>query len=235
MKPFVKSTQAHLLRTLLTGALAVLPLLATLMLVGWVISLLARFLGPGSAVGAVLGSLGLRVTESEGLAYALGLGLALLLIYLLGLVVETQLQRRVKQALEGLINRIPVISTVYDLLSRMVELMAKRDAQGTGAMTPVWCHFGGPKPAGSEGGARVLGLLSTPEPVLLEGQPYLAVILPTAPVPVGGGLLYLPQRWVTPADVGVEGLSSLYLSLGVTSAEVLGKKAATVPQADPPA
>jgi uncharacterized membrane protein len=36
---------------------------------------------------------------------------------------------------------------------------------------------------------------------MVAGQPYFAVIVPTAPVPVGGGLIYVPQDWVTPADV----------------------------------
>jgi len=224
MKPLVKITQAHVLRTLLTGALAALPMVATLVLLSWVMSLLLRYLGPGSAVGGVLAGLGLRITESEGLAYALGVGLLLILVYLLGLMVETQLQRRLKAMLDSLIRRIPIISTVYELLTRMVTLMSKRDADGVGAMTPVWCHFGGVKSAEEGGGVLVLGLLSTPEPVQINGQAYMAVIVPTAPVPVGGGLLYLPHSWITPADVGMDGLTSLYVSLGVTSAEVLGRK-----------
>jgi uncharacterized membrane protein len=43
-------------------------------------------------------------------------------------------------------------------------------------------------------------------------------------VPVGGGLLYLPTSWVRPAEMGMEGLTSLYVSMGVTTPEVLGRK-----------
>jgi uncharacterized membrane protein len=63
----------------------------------------------------------------------------------------------------------------------------------------------------------VLALLSTPEPVLVAGKSCLAVLVPTAPVPVGGGLIYVPQEWVTPADIGIEALTSIYVSMGVTS------------------
>jgi len=92
-------------------------------------------------------------------------------------------------------------------------------------MRPVWCHFGGP------GGAAVLALLSTAQPVTLGGAHYLGVIVPTAPVPVGGALIYVPEHWIQPAEVGVEALTSIYVSMGVTSSQHLG----TPPPALPPA
>ena len=67
----------------------------------------------------------------------------------------------------------------------------------------------------------MLALLSTPEPVMIDGRPYLGVIVPTAPVPVGGGLLFLPQAWVRPADVGIEALTSIYVSMGMTAPQHL--------------
>lgn len=221
VKPFAAKARSHVLRTFVTGFLTVLPLVATLVLLGWVMSLLMDYLGPNSLLGHTLGRLGLRLTESPLAAYLIGLGVVLALVYLLGLLVETQLQRRVKALVEALIARIPVISTVYDLLKRMIEMMSKRDEAGVRAMAPVWCHFGGVKP---EGSALVLGLLSSPDPVAIDGVEYLAVLVPTAPVPVGGGLFYLPQAWVRPADIGMEGLTSLYVSMGVTTPEVLGRK-----------
>jgi uncharacterized membrane protein len=50
---------------------------------------------------------------------------------------------------------------------------------------------------------------------------YHAVLIPTSPVPVGGGLIYVPEAWVTPADIGIEALTSIYVSMGVTSTEHL--------------
>ena len=70
----------------------------------------------------------------------------------------------------------------------------------------------------------VLALLSTPEPVLIDGRPYVGVIVPTAPVPVGGGLLYLPQDWVRPAEMGIEAVTSIYVSMGITSHQHIGAK-----------
>jgi uncharacterized membrane protein len=59
------------------------------------------------------------------------------------------------------------------------------------------------------------------------------VLVPTAPVPVGGGLLYVPEHWVTPAPVSVEALTSLYVSMGVTSAQHLPRAAESMKTAQP--
>ena len=53
-------------------------------------------------------------------------------------------------------------------------------------MRPVWCFFGG------EGGAAVLGLMPSPEPVMIGEHSYLGLLVPSAPVPFGGALIYVP-------------------------------------------
>ena len=56
---------------------------------------------------------------------------------------------------------------------------------------------------------------------MINGQPYLAVLVPTAPVPIGGGLLYVPPDWVEPAGMGMEAVTSIYVSMGVTSGQYM--------------
>lgn len=208
-------TTTHLLRLFLTGLLAALPLAATLAIFWWVGSVLLRWLGPDSLIGSVLVSVGLGVTGSVLVGYAIGVALVALAIVLLGLLVEVGLQRGLASLVNAVLSRIPLVGTVYELLQKMVGLFAQRDQDGARSMSAVWCHFGGP------GGAAVLALLSTPQPVMVGGRPYLAVLVPTAPVPVGGGLIYVPEDWVTPADLGMEALTSIYVSMGVTSPQHL--------------
>jgi uncharacterized membrane protein len=40
--------------------------------------------------------------------------------------------------------------------------------------------------------------------------------VPSAPVPVGGALVYVPIKWVKPADIGIEGLMGIYVAMGVS-------------------
>ena len=215
----MKTVSSHLLRTFVTGALAALPLAATVFVFWWAVSLLWRWLGPGSAMGSVLGGIGLGVTGSELVGYLIGLGIVALAILLLGVLIERAIGRSMALLVDRLLRRIPLVRTVWDLAQRMVGLLQQNPAGsaegGARSLTPVWCHFGGP------GGASVLALLSSSEPVDVAGRACLAVLVPTAPVPIGGGLLFVPQEWVSPADVGAEALTSIYVSMGVTAAQHL--------------
>jgi uncharacterized membrane protein len=225
----------------MTGILALLPLAATVLLLAWVLKFLSTWLGPGSTVGHFLTSIGLGVTESELVGYLLGLLLVVVLVYALGLVVERGFQKGLATLFEALVQRIPIVRTIYDVAQKLVALFARKEGDDLKSMSPVWLYFGG-KPFAADtatadsttrkAGTAVLGFLSTPQPVLIGGQTYLGVLVPTAPVPVGGGLLYVPPDWVEPAEIGMEAVTSIYVSMGVTSAQYLHKPVAS---ANPPA
>lgn len=211
-----------LVNTFVTGALAALPLAATVAILVWAARLAAAYLGPHSLIGRALSSIGLGLGRSEVFAYAIGVAAVLLAIFVLGIVVKTRLRRVFAWATDSFVRRIPVVRGVYDTVSKFVSLLGQGQDEpaGTRSMSPVWLHFGG------VGGVAVLGLLSTPEPIRLGDIDYYAVLVPTAPVPVGGGLLYAPVDWVRPAEVGVDGLTSIYVSMGITSRQHVGADAA---------
>lgn len=209
----------HFLRILISGALAALPLFATAALLFIVVFWVVEWLGPGSFLGQLLTSLGIGVAGREWVGYAIGLLIVIGFIFLLGVMVERGLQKWVKGALNALVNRIPVVGTVYTTIENFVGLVSRRDQSQLKTMRPVWCHFGG------AGGVSALALLSSPEVVLVNGQPCYAVIVPTAPVPIGGGLLYVPVDWVSAADIGMDALTSIYISMGVTSPQHLPTRA----------
>lgn len=206
----------RLTRTFITGVLAALPLAATVLVFAWVGRLAYLWLGPDSIIGSIFVAIGIGLTGSRIIGYLFGVLFVLGCIFGLGMLVEAGLQRGLVRVVNGLVRRIPLVRNVYDLINKFVDMLGQRDEDGLKSMRPVWCHFGGP------GGVAVLGLLSAPEPVVLAGgHRYLAVLVPTAPVPVGGGLLYVPQEWVEDADVGMDALTSIYVSMGVTSAQHL--------------
>lgn len=212
----MRLTRNRIVRTFLAGLIAALPLAATTLIIVWAVRLLYEWVGPGSLLGRLLIALGIGITGSEFVGYLLGVAMVMLGIFGLGLLVRTRVRDVIADLVNSVMQRIPLVRNIYDLARRFVDLLSQRDANGMRSMRPVWLHFGG------VGGAAVLGLLSTPEPVKVGEASYLAVLVPTAPVPVGGGLLYVPSEWVTPADVGVEGLTSIYVSMGITSKQHLG-------------
>jgi uncharacterized membrane protein len=140
------------------------------------------------------------------------LGIVIFLVgaYVVGLTVRSRFRRHVQAFTDHTLRRIPLIGPVFDLSSRFVGLLGKRDqAAALQSMSPVWCMFGG------DHGVAVLALMPNSEPIVIGEKPYLAVLVPTAPVPFGGGLLYVPSDWVRPAGFGMEKLVSVYVSMGV--------------------
>ncbi len=213
----MRLTRNRIVRTFIAGLIAALPLAATTLIIVWAVRLLYEWVGPGSLLGRLLIAIGVGITGSEFVGYLLGVAMVMLGIFGLGLLVRTRVRSVIANTINAVMQRIPLVRNIYDLVKRFVDLLSQRDAAGMrSSMQPVWLHFGG------VGGAAVLGLLSTPEPVMVGERSCLAVLVPTAPVPVGGGLLYVPREWVTPADVGMEGLTSIYVSMGITSKQHLG-------------
>jgi uncharacterized membrane protein len=202
-------------RTFIAGFLVLLPLAVTIAVIVWVGSLIFAYLGPDSAIGRILLSIGFNFSDSPAVAYALGAVVVVGLIYLLGIAVESRLESRIRSLLDSLMQRIPFVGNLYDVTKRFVAIMERRDQEGLKSMSPVWCSFGG------DGGATVLGLLPMPKPILIGGQHYHVVLVPSAPVPVGGALIYVPVAWVKPANIGVESLMSIYVSMGVASPQTV--------------
>ncbi len=197
-------------RIFLTGLFAALPLLLTIFVAAWLLALINQYLGPSSGFGRFLSSLGFGVGTSELASYLIGLGLIVAGIYALGLAVHSRLGAWIAALFDGLVRRIPLISNVYDLASRFVSIVDTKNGDSLKGMSPAWCYFGG-KP-----GAAVLALLPSRTPITLGGESYLGILIPSAPVPFGGALVYVPVAWIEPAEGGIDELMSVYVSMGIT-------------------
>src|SRR5262245_2001909 len=194
--------------TWLTGLLVLLPLAVTLAVVGWLGGLIYRLLGPGTAVGRLSAALGYPFSANPGLAYLLGILVLLVVIYLLGLVAQSRLKRPLSVLTDRTLRRVPLVGEVYGLADRFVGLLHQKQEADIGAMRPVWCFFGGD-------GVAALALAPSAQTLDIEGRSYFAVLIPTAPVPFGGALLYVPADWVRPARIGVDKLTATYVSMGI--------------------
>ena len=177
----MKTSRQQIVNTFVTGTLAALPIVATVLIVVWAVRFLYAYMGPGSWFGDLMQVFGFGMA-SEWVAYLIGLGVVVAAIFLLGLLVRFGLTKFLANLLNTVVQRIPVVRNIYDVVKSLVDLFAQRDQEKLNAMSPVWLHFGGGD------GVAVLGLLSTPDPVLVAGKPYYAVIVPTAPVPVAVAL-----------------------------------------------
>lgn len=207
----VRTVWSQLAGTFLAGLFALLPLVITIAIVGWVADFVRGFVGSGSIVGNALNYLGARFVDNAVLASVIGWVLVLGVIFLVGLLVRSKLWRLVDWFLAPVINSIPVVNSVYNTAAQFVGMMNKSEDSELKGMQVVFCKFGGPE------GTGLLALMPTPDVFEMGGQRYHIVYIPTSPLPMTGGMIYMPVDDVTPIDMPVDGLMSIYLSMGVSA------------------
>ena len=218
----MKDTMTGVLKQLagcfLAGLLAVLPAVLTLGIVVWVAGFVHRLIGRGTVVGNGLKSLGLNFVTNNTAAYVIGWAIVLVAIFGLGLFVQMGARRFLVRLFDAVASRVPLVGSIYGTSKQLVAMFDRKNESEIKAMSVVWCFFG------KEGGAGVLALKPTSQRFRVNGRDYYVVIIPTAPVPFGGALVFMPTESVQPADVSVDGLMSIYVSMGITAPQFLSKQ-----------
>lgn len=190
-----------------TGLLFLAPVLLTLILLNWLSGYLIAALGPDTPLGQLLGRAGMFFTPSPLAAFWAGLGMAAVLVWVIGLAVQTRFRQRLEGGLDGLIARIPVLGPLYRPLAQFVRLIGSSPGGEMSGMSVVSVSFGDH--------VEALALLTSPKLHDFGQGPRYLILIPTAPVPVGGGLLFVEPAQVKPVpSMGVDDLAKLYVTMG---------------------
>jgi len=207
----------------LEGVLTLLPVAITVAIVAWVAGYVRQLVGPDTPVGSFLRSFGLRFVSDNVLAYLIGVVLVLAVIFATGVVAEAGARSLIQRLLDAVLRRIPIVGSVYGTSKQIVSMLDQKDAAAMKSMQVVFCYFG------KEAGAGFLALLVSPERYRINSRDYQIIVVPTAPVPIGGGLLFVPAEVVQPTDLSVEGLMSIYVSMGITASQFLARASPNAP------
>jgi len=202
-------------RCFLAGVFAVFPLVITVAAVIWVAGFFGRLVGPGTLLGEALRNVGFQFATDKGMAYAVGWVVVLGVIFLLGVLVEVGARRFIFDRFDAMASHVPLIGGVYGTARQLIRMMDKKKSADLQGMRVVFCQFG------KETGAAFLALLPTPETFRIGDVDYHAVLIPSAPVPVGGSLIFVPVSSVVPADLSVDAFMNVYVSMGVTGPQFL--------------
>lgn len=205
------------------GVLALLPIVITVAVVIWVGSFLSRYVGPDTPFGNVLAKIGLSIGSDSTLSYALGWVVVLGAVFTTGLLVELGAKRAFNGIADGVLKRVPLIGSIYSTTKQVVDMLDKKDEQALKSMTAVYCFFGEESPTG------LLAFLVSPEVFHVNGKDFHIVIIPTAPVPFGGAMIFVPAESVIPANMPIDALMSIYVSMGATAPQYLQTKASADP------
>ncbi|MDO9487164.1 MAG: DUF502 domain-containing protein [Sphingomonadaceae bacterium] len=206
----MKSVATRALAAFVTGLLFLAPIIVTIVVLDWLAGYVTAAVGPESFLGRAISSGGSVVVGGQGaaLAFWVGLLVVLLLIALLGLLVQTRLRRRLEEGFDRFIDRVPVLRSVYRPIAQLVRLIGPQSSAGNlDSMRVVAVRFGD--------ATETLALLVTPELFDVGGQPRQLVLLTTAPVPVGGALLFVEPENIVPVEgLSVEDFIKFFVSVG---------------------
>ncbi len=202
----------------LTGLVFLAPVILTILLLQWLAGYVIAALGPETLIGGVLARGGMLVTRTPELAFVTGVGIAVLLVWGLGLIVQTQWRARLEGGLDKLIGKIPILGSLYRPLAQMVRMIGGTPGGELQGMAVVSVRFGDD--------TEILSLLAAPQVFDMGDGPRYLVLLPTAPVPVGGALLFVDVARVRRVpSLGVDDLAKFYVSMGTIAPAGIGRQA----------
>jgi len=118
-------------------------------------------------------------------------------------------KNRAEKWIENLINRVPILKSIYGPVSQVVGMVKGGDDGQMQAMSVVFCNFG------TEHGGGFLALLAGSQVYRFADQDCHLVYIPTSPVPMSGGIVFVPTQKVRPVDMDLDALMQIYFSLGV--------------------
>ena len=205
----------RLIQWFVAGVLALLPLIITVAVVVWVAEYVKAIFGPNTMFGQVMQRFGLHFVSNETIAFLIGVLLVLAVIFLVGVGAESGARKFLHRLVDATLQRIPLVGSIYGTSKQVVAMLDQKDPEALKGMQVVLCYFG------QQGGAGFLAILVSPDRYRLANRDFQIVIIPTAPVPIGGALLMVPADVIQPTDVSVEGLMSIYVSMGITAGQFL--------------
>ena len=132
-------------------------------------------------------------------------------LYLLGWVATRVVGRRIIALFEDLMNRLPVVQTIYGSTRKLVQSLQQENLQ---VQRVVLIEFPSP-------GMKVVGFVTHVLRDVDSGEELATVYVPTTPNPTSGYLEILPLARVTATDWSMDEAMTFIISGGVVSPERL--------------
>ena len=198
----------------ITGLLIVVPLGITLWVLNLVISALDQSLlllpeawRPDTHITVNFPGVGLTQLDVPGV----GAVLTLLVIFLIGLLTQNFIGKRVVGGWEALLRRIPVVNSIYSSVKQVSDTLFS--SSGNAFRKAVLIQY--PR-QGSWTIAFLTGVPGGDVKNHLVGD-YVSVYVPTTPNPTSGFFLMMPRADAIELDLSVDAALKYIVSMGVVA------------------
>jgi uncharacterized membrane protein len=210
-----------LLGTFFAGFLVLLPIIVTVLIISWLVGQVRYLFGPGSFFGDILVSAGSTIFGAGGdqLAFWIGMFIVLFGVWGIGLFVTLQARKTLSGIVDALFNRVPLLGAIYRPVAQVVRLLDTRGGGDLEGMQVVTARLGG------EASVDTLALRASQNIFTIGGEARSLIYVPTAPIPMGGFLLLVATKNVTPVpDMDLDDLMKVYFSIGALASESLPQR-----------
>jgi len=213
MKESIKSRLRQTPRYVLIGAITAAPLWVTWLVFDFLLTQLSGLGKPWvDAMARTLRAFSppladwLLVSWLQSLLAAL---VSLLLLYLIGWFASRLIGRRILDALEGVVQRIPLVAAIYGGTKRFLSVVKDRPAD---VQRVVLIAFPTPE-------MRAIGFVTRVIEDEDTGDKIAAVFVPTSPNPTSGYIELVPLEQITPTDWTIDEAMSFVMTGGATAPE----------------
>jgi uncharacterized membrane protein len=205
-------------RYLVAGMLVWVPIAVTLLLVRFVMGIMDSLLRSFIPNPVEMQHVWLGI---PGVAAAISLVLTIAVLVVTGLLVTNLLGRQLIALWESLLQRIPVVRSVYSGAKTFAETVFSKKGQAFKQVVLV--EF--PYP-----GTFTIGFLSAQAVAEVQGRTgvdVVAVYVPTAPLPTTGFVLMVPREKLVRLDMSADQAMKMIVTLGVVTPPWPAKPAAS--------
>lgn len=189
-------------RYLIAGLLVWVPLVATVAIIKFIVDLLDKTV--------LLLPAGWRPESLLGFSIpGTGVVLAVIIVFLTGLVVANLLGRKLVDLWEAILSRIPLVNTIYSAIKQVLETIFGDTGDAFRKVLLVEYPRKGIWTIGFQTGSRLGEVQSKTH------HEVLSVFVPTTPNPTSGFIILVPREDVIEMDMTVEEGLKFVMSLGV--------------------
>jgi uncharacterized membrane protein len=189
-------------RSILVGLITILPIVLTLYLIYWLLV----------STETVLGDVVRAAMPDDWYRPGMGVAAGVIAAFVVGLLMRTLVAQRLFALGERIINRLPLVRSVYQSLRDLLEYFSperKKEFEQVVAVT-----FG-------ETGMQVIGLITQTGPDNVPqgfGEPDSVLVYFPMSYNIGGYAALMPRSAVRPLNISLEEAMRFVLTAGVTSA-----------------
>lgn len=207
--------------TFVAGLFAILPLVVTIALMIYLVTLVNSWIGPSSRVGDLLRMVSRDNTWIMVGCYIASLVIVVAVIWAVGYFATRVAGRRIGLIVASLMGRVPFVNKVYSSVEQVVGLLRQGGQQDAASALAnvVFVKIAN---------TTILGMLASSQPVDINGVPHVMVYFPSSPVPATGFNYLVPETDVWDANVSVEDMTKIILSLGSLAPSLMSQRSPLV-------